>query len=332
MKHKLTPVGFLGLGTYAPEGILTNQDLERMVETSDEWIVSRTGIRERHICAPGEATSHLATEAGRRALADAKLEPDQIDLIICCTFTPDHCCPATACLVQANLGIKDCAAFDLSAACSGFIYGCSVAAGFIRSGVYERVMVIGAEAITKFIDFEDRNTCVLFGDGAGAAILGRVPEGRGLLGQRLGADGTGGGLIEVPAGGSLEPVTPEVLQARRQYLRMNGNEVYKFATRICGAAIEDALKDADSGLKPADLDVIIPHQANVRIIEAAAKKLKIPVERFVVNIEKYGNTSAATVPLAMADARAEGRLEKDTLFALVAFGGGLTYAASIWRW
>lgn len=333
MKAVSVPVGFLGLGAYVPSRVLTNQELEGMVDTSDEWIVTRTGIRERRICAADQATSELAIEASRAALDDAGLGPDDLDMIICCTFTPDHSCPATACIVQARLGIKrPIPAFDVVAACSGFIYGCSVAAAFIRSGMYQKILVIGAEAMSKIIDFEDRNTCVLFGDGAGAAVLGPVEAGHGLLGQTLGADGTGGDLIIVPAGGSREPITEKVLAERRQYLRMNGNEVYKFATRILGSAIEEALRDTGNGLCAQDLELVVPHQANIRIIEVAARKLKLPLDRFVVNIDKYGNTSAATVPLALVEARQAGRIQSGSLFALVAFGGGLTYAASIWRW
>lgn len=327
------PVGIVGLGAYVPERVLTNRDLEQMVDTSDEWILTRTGIRERRICGTHEATSDLAAAAARRALEDAQLEPDQLDLIICCTITPDHLCPNTACLVQAKLGItRPIPAFDLSAACSGFIYGCSVGASMIQSGAFGRVLVIGAESMSRVLDFEDRNSCVLFGDGAGAVILGPAEPGHGLLGQCLHADGSGGEFILLPAGGSREPFSAEVLKNRRQYLRMRGNDVYKFATRIFGTAIQEALANTGNGMKPADLELIIPHQANIRIIEVAARKLELPMDRFVVNIDKYGNTSAATVPLAMADAREDGRLKKGTLFAIVAFGGGLTYAASIWRY
>lgn len=318
-----------------PERVLTNHDLEKMVDTNDEWIVSRTGIRERRVCVPHTDTSDIAAEAARRALEDAGLEPRQIDLIICCTITPDHFCPSTACLVQAKLGIKEpIAAFDLAAACSGFIYGCSVAASFIQSGVFKRVLVIGAEAMSKVIDFSDRNTCVLFGDGAGAVVMAQVEPGRGMQGQCLRADGSGGELIVVPNGIShaFNEDGGVAHNNGRRYLSMSGNEVYKFATRIFSTAVNEALANAGGGLQATDLDLVIPHQANSRIIEVAARKLNLPLDRFVINIEKYGNTSAATIPLAMADARAQGRLKKDTLFALVAFGGGLTYAASIWRW
>jgi 3-oxoacyl-[acyl-carrier-protein] synthase-3 len=311
--------------------VLTNADLEKMVETSDEWILTRTGIRERHICAEGQSTADLATEAARAAIADAGLAPDAIDLIVCCTSTPDMLSPATACLVQAGLGMRrPCPAFDLAAACSGFVFGCTTGAAYIRAGFARHVLVIGAEAMSRVLDFTDRGTCVLFGDGAGAAVLGPCPAGRGLLGQAMGSDGGGGDLILIPPIGAAR--ADGAGQPRRAYLSMQGNEVYRFATRILGPVIENALHDAGDGLKPADLDLIVPHQANVRIIEVAARKLNVPMDRFVINIDKYGNTSAATIPIALLEARQAGRLRDGALVALVAFGGGLTYGASIWRW
>lgn len=333
MSVEFIPCGILGTGSYVPEQVLTNRDLEQIVETTDEWIVTRTGIRERRICAPDQATSDLSVESARRALEASGLKPDQIDMIICCTFTADHTCPSTACLIQRRLGIRrEVPAFDLAAACSGFIYGCSVAAGLIRTGTCKHVLVIGTDAMSKILDFEDRNTCVLFGDGSGAAVLGPVEPGRGLLGQCLGADGDGADYIIVPAGGSREPVTETTLQERRQYIQMAGNEVFKFASRVLGKAVRHALSDSGDRLSPSELDLIIPHQANIRIIESASKKLGVPMDRFVVNIDRYGNTSAGTVPIALDEAVREGRLKRGHLFALVAFGGGLTYAASIWRW
>jgi 3-oxoacyl-[acyl-carrier-protein] synthase-3 len=326
-------VGIIGLGTSVPEQVMTNSDFEKIVETSDEWIVTRTGIRERRICKPEESTATLAAAAAKAALEDAALTIHDIDLIIVCSLTPDYICPSTACLVHDALDAPaSCGAFDLSAACSGFIYGLSVGAGLIKSGMHRRVMVIGAEAMSKILDYQDRGTCILFGDGAGAAILGQVAEGHGLLGQVLGADGSGADHIVVPIPGHLEPLTPEWIAEGRHHLRMRGNEVYKFATRICGQAIEEALANTGNGTSMADLDLIVPHQANIRIIEAAAKKFNLPLDRFVINIDKYGNTSGATIPLALADARTDGRLKSGSLIAMVAFGGGLTYAASIWRW
>ena len=333
MSVEFIPCGILGTGSYVPEQVLTNRDLEQIVETTDEWIVTRTGIRERRICAPDQATSDLSVESARRALEASGLKPDQIDMIICCTFTADHTCPSTACLIQRRLGIRrEVPAFDLAAACSGFIYGCSVAAGLIRTGTCKHVLVIGTDAMSKILDFEDRNTCVLFGDGSGAAVLGPVEPGRGLLGQCLGADGDGADYNIVPASGSREPVTETTLQERRQYIQMAGNEVFKFASRVLGKAVRHALSDSGDRLSPSELDLIIPHQANIRIIESASKKLGVPMDRFVVNIDRYGNTSAGTVPIALDEAVREGRLKRGHLFALVAFGGGLTYAASIWRW
>jgi 3-oxoacyl-[acyl-carrier-protein] synthase-3 len=327
---RLNSVGILGLGAYVPERVLTNADLEKLVETSDQWIVERTGIRERRIAAEGQSTADLAVAASAAAIADAGLSADDIDLVVCCTSTPDLVSPSTGCLIQDRLGMKrQPPAFDLSAACSGFVFGAAAAAAFIRSGFARHALVVGAEAMSRVIDFADRGTCILFGDGAGAAVLGPCADGRGLVGQALGSDGSGGGLLTIPAIGA----TANGAEAPRPcYLTMQGNEVYKFATRIFGQAIEDALRDAGGGLSPADLDLIVPHQANVRIIDAAAKRLRLPHDRFVVNIEKYGNTSAATVPIALLEARDAGRLRDGALVALVAFGGGLTYGANIWRW
>lgn len=331
MQQAQPAVGILGLGTCVPERVMTNADFEKIVETSDEWIVTRTGIRERRFAAENETTSDLATGAARAAIADAGLTPADIDLIICCTMSPDTTCPSTACVVQAALGgTPGTPAFDLAAACSGFLYGCTVGASMIQAGVNRRVLVIGAETMSKMLDFTDRGTCVLFGDGAGAVVLGEAQPGRGLLGQIMGADGSGAAHIVTPVisrdgveNGEKDPT---------RYLSMNGSDVYKFATRICGQAIEDAVRATGNGMQVEDLELIVPHQANVRIIDAAANRLGIPRERFVVNIERYGNTSAATIPLALADARADGRLKPGTLVAMVAFGGGLTYAASVWRW
>jgi 3-oxoacyl-[acyl-carrier-protein] synthase-3 len=331
MSMDFIPVGILGLGAYVPERVMTNAELEKLVETSDEWIVSRTGIRERRICARGETTADLATEAARGAIADAGLKPDAIDLIICGTCTPDMLSPSVACVVQSRLGMqRPCPAFDLSAACSGFVFGCATAAAYIRAGFARHVLVIGAETMSRVVDFSDRTTCVLFGDGAGAAVLGPCEPGRGLLGQVMASDGSGAEMIRVPPLGMTH--TDGGNGAKPTYLSMQGNDVYKFATRILGPVIEEALHAAGNGMTAAELDLIVPHQANIRILEVAARKLNIPMERFVVNIDKYGNTSAATVPLALMDARRDGRLTDGALVALVAFGGGLTYGASIWRW
>lgn len=331
---ELVNCGFKGLGICLPERVMTNKDFEKIVETSDEWITTRTGIKERRFASEDEAASDLAVKAAQKALDDAGMTPGDLDMIICATFTGDNSCPNTACRIQAALGENlNIPAFDLSAACSGFTYGCSVAAGFIRSGMYRTILVIGVEVLSKILDMTDRNTCVLFGDGAGAAVIGvEEREGYGLLGQTMGAKGRGADFIAVPAGGSRKPFSAEVLAERSHYLTMNGAEVFKFAVNICARALMDALEDTGTGLTGLDLDLVFPHQANVRILENASKRLKFPMDKFVINLDKYGNTSAASVPLAMGDARADGRLKEDTLFGMVAFGGGLTYAASIWRW
>lgn len=333
MQHHQPPVGILGLGTFVPERVMTNADLEKIVDTTDEWILTRTGIRERRICSAEESTSVLAIGAARAALVSAGLDVGDLGLIIVCSMTPEFISPSTACLVHRALGAPTtCAAFDLSAACSGFVYGLSVAASMIRGGAIRRALVIGADAMSKVMNYHDRTTCVLFGDGAGAVVLGPVEPGRGLLGQALGADGTGSDHIVVPVPGIHQPLTEKYIADEARCMRMAGNEVYKFATRICGQALEEAIANIGNGLRIQDLEVIVPHQANVRIIEAAAKKLGIPAERFVINIDRYGNTSGATIPLALADARAAGRLKPGTLLGMVAFGGGLTYGASVWRW
>jgi 3-oxoacyl-[acyl-carrier-protein] synthase-3 len=318
---------------YLPERVMTNMEFEQLVETSHEWIVTRTGIHERRICAPDQTTADLATKAAQAAIKDAGIEPDDIDLIICCTSTPDDITPSTACRAQAGLGMKrQCPAFDLAAACTGFVFGAATGAAYVRAGFARHVLVIGADAMSRVLNFADRGTCVLFGDGAGAAVLGPVPEGKGLLGQALGSDGSGGDMLIIPAIGAVRPIQDNGVDPRRVYLTMQGNDVYKFATRVIGPVIEDALADAGQGLTAANLDLIVPHQANSRIIDAAARKLGVPMDRFVLNIEKYGNTSAGTVPIALFEARQAGRLSDGSLVALVAFGGGLTYGANIWRW
>ncbi len=322
--------GVLGVGAAVPDRVLTNADLEKMVDTSDEWITTRTGIKERRIADPETATSDLATEAARRALADAGLEPGEIDLIIVATVTPDMAFPATACLVGARLGIEGVPAFDLSAACSGFIYGLDMAAHGIEAGAYRHVLVIGAETLSRITDWSDRSTCVLFGDGAGAVVLGPVRPDRGILATYLGADGSGGDKLCVPAGGSRQPITAEAILGRQHYIKMAGNEVFKFAVRIVGEAALKALEKA--GLTPGDVDLFIPHQANIRIIDAAARRLELPPEKVFVNLDRYGNTSAASIPIALDEAARSGRLHPGDLVLLVGFGGGLTWAAAAIRW
>ncbi|AVX20175.1 MULTISPECIES: beta-ketoacyl-ACP synthase III [Carboxydocella] len=319
-----------GIGAAVPEQILTNFDLEKMVDTNDEWIQTRTGIKERRIAPEQMATSHLAIEAAREALAQARLSPDELDLILVATVTPDYPFPATACLVQAALGASRAAAMDLSAGCTGFIYALTVGAQFIETGLYRNVLVIGAEVLSRIIDWTDRNTCVLFGDGAGAAVLTPAQPGYGFLSFELGADGGGAELLYMPAGGSRQPITPEVLAQRLNKIYMNGREVFKFAVRIMGDAADAAIRKA--GLTYADIDYFIPHQANIRIIEAAAKRLELPMEKVHVNVDRYGNTSAASIGLALQEAVAAGKISSGDYVVLVGFGAGLTWGAITLRW
>lgn len=330
MTDKPKNVGILGLGINVPKRILSNHDLEKMVETSDEWIVTRTGIRERHVLEDTDATSDLGSRAAAAAIKDAGMEPTDIDMIICCTFTPDTSCPSTACLIQKKVGAVNAGGVDLNAACSGFLYGLSVGKAMIKSGMVRNAVVVGAEAMTRFVDFTDRNTCVLFGDGSGAAVLGPVDEPRGIISEVLGADGQGADLIKVEAGGSALPASIETVEGKKHSIRMAGSEVFKFTVRIMGEAVDGAL--AKAGMTADQIDLLIPHQANIRIIEAAAKRYKMDNGRVMVNIDRYGNTSSATVPLAMYEAREQGRIAPGKVVALVAFGGGLTWAANIIRW
>ncbi|KIL35257.1 3-oxoacyl-ACP synthase [Cohnella kolymensis] len=320
-------VGILGTGKYVPERCLTNQDLEQMVDTNDEWIVSRTGIRERRIAAEHEATSDLAYEASVRALQRAGITADQLDLIIVATVTPDMFFPSTACLLQERLGAKKAAAFDLSAACSGFIYGLANATGFIKMGMYQKVLVVGAECLSRITDYTDRNTCILFGDGAGAVVLGEVPEGRGFKSFELGADGSGGELLRIPGGGSRLPSSEQTVADRRHFLEMNGRDVFKFAVRVMGNSAEVALSKA--GLGTEDIDMLIPHQANIRIIQSALERLHLSQDKAMINLDRYGNVSAASIPLALAEAVEEGRVKEGDCLVLVGFGGGLTWGASV---
>lgn len=323
-------VGILGLGSYLPEKVVTNQDLEQLVDTSDEWIVERTGIRERRFAGEDEATSDLATKAAERALADAGVGAEEIDLIIVATVTPDMFFPSVACLVQANLKAANAAAFDLTAVCSGFAYGLVVGGQFIRTGMYRKVLVIGAETLSKITDRTDRNTAVVFADGAGAAVLGETSPGFGLIGADLGADGTGGDLLKVPGGGSRRPASTETIAERLHFIRMNGQEVFKFAVKIMGESALKAL--ARAKLAPADIAYLVPHQANIRIIQTAAKRLGLPLDKVVVNIDKYGNTSAASIPIALDEAARSGKFKNGDVIVLVGFGAGLTWASSVIKW
>jgi 3-oxoacyl-(acyl-carrier-protein) synthase III len=323
-------VGILGTGKYVPDRILTNHDLEQMVETNDEWIVTRTGIRERHIAAETQATSDLAYEAAVRALEAAKLAPEDLDLIIVATITPDMFFPSTACILQDKLGARRAAAFDLSAACSGFIYSLATATGMLKSGMYRNALVVGAECLSRITDYTDRNTCILFGDGAGAVVLGEVPEGRGFRSFELGADGSGGPLLKLAGGGSRMPASADTVSSKAHYIHMAGNEVFKFAVRIMGSAAEDALRKA--GIDKKDVDLLVPHQANIRIIQAALSRLELPEEKCMINLDRYGNASAASIPIALAEAVEQGRVSEGDCLVLVGFGGGLTWGASVLIW
>jgi len=318
-----------GVGSYAPEKILTNEDLAKLVDTNDEWIVTRTGMKRRHIAADDQATSDLAVEAARRALERAGRGAEEIDAFVVATVTPDYPFPATACLVAKSLGVPGKPAFDISIACSGFVYGLTVVSALIRSGVYRRVMLIGAESLSKITDYTDRATCVLFGDGAGAVVL-EASEQDCFLGSSLGADGSNPEVLYQPAGGSRYPATALTVEQHLHAIHMSGKEVFKFAVSKMVDCSLTALQEAR--LTPDDMAFLIPHQANLRIIDSATKYLKVPPEKVVVNIHEYGNTSAASIPLALAEMDAAGRLSDGDVIVFVAFGGGLSWGAVAWRW
>lgn len=330
MAMNVNDVGIIGTGYYVPEKILSNFDLEKMVDTNNEWIIDRTGIRERRIAEPEVATSELALYAAENALANAGVEAKELDLIIVCTLTPDTVIPSTACRIQDKLGAMNAGAFDLVAACSGFVYGVSVGTQFIKSGMCKKVLVIGAEVLSKHVNWKDRNTCVLFGDGAGAAVLGAVETGFGVLGMDFGSDGSGGDSLIIPASGTLHPATLKTIQDGMHYIHMSGKDVFKFAIKMMG---ETVLKSLDrAGVETENIDCLVPHQANIRIIKSSAKRLHLPMEKVVVNIDKYGNTSAASIPIALAEAAESGRIKKGDVVVLVGFGGGLTWASCVMKW
>jgi 3-oxoacyl-[acyl-carrier-protein] synthase-3 len=331
-KHKKEPsgVGIVGLGSYAPEKVLTNFDLEKIVDTSDEWIRERTGIERRHILEDDRATSDTATEAARRAMEDAGVGPDDIDVMIVGTATPDMFFPSTACLVQKNLGLWKAAAFDVSAACCGFLYSLTIAKSFIESGTFEKCLAIGADTLTRIVNWEDRGTCVLFGDGAGAAVVGRVGEGKGIIDVYIGSDGRLSDLLTHPAGGTRMPATEETVRNKLHCIHMQGNTVFKYAVKAMGDAAVKTLSNA--GYDGEDLDLLVPHQANLRIVKATARRINIPMEKVFVDVQEYGNTSAASIPLALDDARRQGVLKDGMLINLVAFGGGLTWGSVLMRW
>ncbi|MBD3296474.1 MAG: beta-ketoacyl-ACP synthase III [Candidatus Omnitrophica bacterium] len=323
-------VGIVGVGKYLPRNVLTNADLEKMVDTSDEWIVSRTGIRERRIASENEATSDMAVKAAKDALKKANMSAEDLDLIIVASITPDMFFPSTACLVQHKLGARRVPAFDISVACSGFIYGLTIANQFIKGGLYKNALVIAAEKMSGITDWEDRGTCVLFGDGAGAAVLSRVDEG-GILGSSLGADGSFGDLLQLPAGGSRMPASVKTVENKLHTIKMEGNVLFKHAVKIMAEAALSVTEHL--GLSADDINLIIPHQANIRILRAVAKKLGVdPDKKLYLNIDKYGNMSAASSSVALAEAVEEGRIKKGDIVLMDAFGGGLTWGALVFKW
>ncbi|HVP36356.1 MAG TPA: beta-ketoacyl-ACP synthase III, partial [Terriglobales bacterium] len=320
-----------GTGSSTPEKVLTNADLEKIVDTTDEWITTRTGIKERRIADNGTAASDLSFEATKKAMEEAKIKPEELDLILIGTVTPDYLLPSTACILQDKLGAKNAAVMDIVAACSGFLYGLSVAQSFIYSGKYKTILVIGVEVLSKITNWNDRNTCVLFGDGAGAAIVQRTQENnKGILSTYLCGDGSLANLLHIPVGGTRTPLTKENIDNGDQFIKMEGSEVFKSAVRSMGDAAMRALKEAN--LTAEQVDLLIPHQANIRIIEATAKRLKLPMEKVFVNIDKYGNTSAASIPIALDEARKSGRVKSGDVTLLVAFGAGFTWGSAVVRW
>jgi 3-oxoacyl-[acyl-carrier-protein] synthase-3 len=319
-----------GWGMYAPTQIMTNKDLEKLVDTSDEWIRSRTGIRERRVAADDETTTTLCVNAGRDALAVAGMTPDELDLVIVGTCSPDYYMPATGVLVAHELGATRAAGFDVMAACSGFVFSLSTATAYVRSGMYRNVLVIGAELLTRFLDYTDRNTCVLFGDGAGAVILSASEEPGGLLGIDMYSDGSGRDGIIFPAGGSARPTSPETIAEGGHFVHMAGKDVYRYATRQLAESAHAALRDA--GLAVDDIDQFLFHQANIRIIESVQNAIGIPPEKTYLNIERYGNTSAASVPMALVEAVADGRIQPGDRLLMAAFGAGYTAGAAVFQW
>ena len=318
----------VGTGSCVPQAVMTNADFEKILDTSDEWIVKRTGIRERRLVSDGESSATLATEAARRALDDAGMAPTDVELIVCGTVSPDMIIPSTACFVQEALGATDVPSFDVAAACSGFVYALAAANGFISQGLYRRILVIGVDALSRFADFSDRGSCILFGDGAGAVVLEATDEpNKGVQYLRLGADGKGWDYIRIPAGGSRTPATAETVAAGDHFVKMRGRDVYKFAVQKMGFLLEDAM--ATCNLSVDDIDMVIPHQVNQRIIESATSKMNFPMDKVYVNIDRYGNTSGASIPLALDEARRNGLLGDGATVLMVAFGAGLTWGGAL---
>ena len=323
--------GILGTGSYLPQKIVTNKDMEKLVDTNDEWIVTRTGIRERHFAADDEFTSDMATKAAQTALESAGLKPTDLDLIIVATITTDMPTPSTACFVQTKLGAPQAAAFDISAACSGFVYGLTVARAFIESGLYKNILLIGAEKLTTFIDWKDRGTCVLFGDGAGAAIIAPVAEGKHeIISTYMAANGTEADLLKIPGGGCRFPSSLESVENRLHTLKMDGKQIFKIAVKVMSDAVLEAAKRANISLE--QISLVIPHQANDRIIQAIGERLGVSPDKLFVNVDKIGNTSAASVGIALDDAVKAGKIKDGQYVAFVAFGAGTTLASSIVKW
>ena len=326
----MNSVGIKGTGYYVPENVVTNFDLEKIVDTTDEWIRTRTGIEERRFASPDEATSDLSYKAALKAIEVAKIDKNQIDMIIVATCTPDYIAQGTSCLVQNKLGLTSIPCLDVNAACSGFIYGMSMAYSLVKSKIYKNILVVGAETLSRIIDMQDRNTCVLFGDGAGAVIIGEVEEGYGILGLSLGAEGEDDMILKVPAGGTRKPNNEETIKNRENFLIMKGKEVFKFAVTVLPKVTLDALEQ--SKLSANDLSMIFPHQANERIIEAASKRIKFPLEKFYMNLNRFGNTSAASVAIALGEALEKGLVKKGDNIALTGFGAGRTYGSMVMKW
>lgn len=327
---KFVDVGIKGMGYYVPEKIMTNFEFEKIIDTSDEWIRTRTGIKERRFAAPEQATSDLCVEASKKALENAKMDANDIDFIIIATCTPDYLVQSTACLVQHKLGLHGVPCFDLNAACSGFIYGLTVAGSMIKGGAYKNILVVGAETLSRIIDMQDRNTCILFGDGASAAIVSEVEEGYGFKGEFLGADGEDENILRIPAGGTKKPNTHETIENRENFVTMKGKDVFKFAVHALPKATNEALAKAE--ISSDDLKMVFPHQANVRIIAGAAKRIKAPLEKFYINLDRYGNTSSASVGIALGEALERGLVKKGDNIALTGFGAGLTYGSIVMKW
>ncbi len=320
----------IATGSYAPEKVLTNFDLEKIVPTTDEWITDRTGIKERRIARENQATSDLSLEASKNALKYAGIKAKELDLIIVATCTPDYLLPSTACILQHRLDAKKAAAFDINAACSGFIYGLSVANSFIRSEQYKKILLVGAETLSRVTDWEDRNTCIIFGDGAGAIILEAVTGDNGILSTHLHADGSLGDLLIIPGGGSRHPASKEMIGKKMQFIKMKGNETFKIAVKVLENLVTETLKQHN--LKPSQLSALLPHQANLRIIQATAKRLGLSMDKVIINLDRYGNTSAASIPIALDEAVRSGRIRKDDYLLLEAFGGGLTWGSALIKW